>query len=628
MKIENLKVNAYGKLKDKDIEFGDKINLVIGNNESGKSTLLNFIISMLYGANKNKNGRDISNFDKYKPWDTTEFSGKIKYTLDNNETYEIYREFSKKNPKIYNKNLEDITSQFNNDKSKGINFLYEQTKVDEELFLNSLIVEQESVKLDKSEQTSIIQKISNAISTGDNNVSYKKSIEKMNKKLNLEVGTDRTTEKPINILNSELDRLIDEKNHLLESRLKQINVREEKKEIEKQINDIENKNKLLKKIKNIFEKYNIKYAEIKLNKNIEREANEKIEELNNKLEETKKENKNENIKVKNKYLIFALISFVICLITLIIKFKIYVSGIFVLLFFINIGVYLFNRINIKNNNKKRLKKIKEKIAELEHEIEIIENNKTNKLSEIKSVEEKLLQEKQKDREILKEDFFDIISNYEIESLFNLNYDELSNKLEDLDGKLNKLKLNLNTLEIENRNINSELENLSEIEEKIDLLNNKKEDLISLSKSINLAKECLNAAYAQMKEKISPKFVENLGCAIDKISNGRYKNVNFNDTEGLQVELPSGDYSLADRLSIGTIEQMYLALRINILNEITEEKMPIILDESFVYYDTERLENIIKYLNENVENQIIIFSCSKREMEILNKLNINYKLVEI
>ena len=45
MKIENLKINGYGKLKNKDIEFCDKINLVNGNNEAGKSTLLSFIYS-------------------------------------------------------------------------------------------------------------------------------------------------------------------------------------------------------------------------------------------------------------------------------------------------------------------------------------------------------------------------------------------------------------------------------------------------------------------------------------------------------------------------------------------------------------------------------------------------------
>lgn len=58
-------------------------------------------------------------------------------------------------------------------------------------------------------------------------------------------------------------------------------------------------------------------------------------------------------------------------------------------------------------------------------------------------------------------------------------------------------------------------------------------------------------------------------------------------------------------------------------------MPIILDEAFAYYDEERLTNILKYLNEEFkENQIIIFTCTDREKEILEKENIPYQLTII
>ena len=66
-----------------------------------------------------------------------------------------------------------------------------------------------------------------------------------------------------------------------------------------------------------------------------------------------------------------------------------------------------------------------------------------------------------------------------------------------------------------------------------------------------------------------------------------------------------------------------------INEISKETMPIILDESFAYYDDERLSNILKYLNEEYNNnQIIIFTCTNREKEILDKLNINYNKINL
>ena len=66
-----------------------------------------------------------------------------------------------------------------------------------------------------------------------------------------------------------------------------------------------------------------------------------------------------------------------------------------------------------------------------------------------------------------------------------------------------------------------------------------------------------------------------------------------------------------------------------MNEISDEKLPIILDEAFAFYDNERLENILKFINNNFkENQIIIFSCSNREKDILEKSKIEFNYVEL
>ena len=68
---------------------------------------------------------DGSDYEQYKPCNTEEFSGKLEYELDNGEVFEIYREFGKKNPKIFNKDLEDISKQFNIDKNKGNEYFYQ-----------------------------------------------------------------------------------------------------------------------------------------------------------------------------------------------------------------------------------------------------------------------------------------------------------------------------------------------------------------------------------------------------------------------------------------------------------------------------------------------------------------------
>lgn len=75
---------------------------------------------------------------------------------------------------------------------------------------------------------------------------------------------------------------------------------------------------------------------------------------------------------------------------------------------------------------------------------------------------------------------------------------------------------------------------------------------------------------------------------------------------------------------GTIDELYLSLRISSINELTKENMPIILDETFAYFDQKRLKNALEFLYENYENkQIIILTCSNREMDELEKSKIPY-----
>ena len=128
----------------------------------------------------------------------------------------------------------------------------------------------------------------------------------------------------------------------------------------------------------------------------------------------------------------------------------------------------------------------------------------------------------------------------------------------------------------------------------------------------------------MKNSVSPVFTEKLSNNISRITRGKYCKLYFNDEQGLIVELDNGNYIPAERLSIGTIDQLYLSLRLAMLDEISKEKVPIILDEAFAYYDDERLKNILIYLyTEFSDRQIIILTCTNREKKILEELNISF-----
>ena len=138
------------------------------------------------------------------------------------------------------------------------------------------------------------------------------------------------------------------------------------------------------------------------------------------------------------------------------------------------------------------------------------------------------------------------------------------------------------------------------------------------------------------------FVKNIEATINNISK-KYFGLLINEDSEFYPLLSSGDIAIIEEnneiengkiipvslLSAGTIDQMYLCLRLNVLSDVVAEKIPFILDEPFAFYDDKRIENTLNYLNNHYsDRQIIIFSCSNREHEIFNKIGLKYNLIEI
>ena len=611
MKVEEIKINAFGTLKNKEINLSDKINIIHGKNESGKSTLLTYIKTAFYGISRNKNGKEISDYDKYKPWSGEEFSGKIKYTLDNGEQFEIFRDFNKKNPKIYNAKLEDVTNQFNIDKKEGSQFFFEQVGIDENIFTSTIMAEQLEVKLSEQRQNILIQKIANIAGTGNSNMSYNKAKDRLNKKQLDEVGTERTQGKPINILKNKIKNI--------EQILGKLNLYKENKSIIEQnriklknkIREQEQRKELIKQISELNEKIIIETEKANYKRNIKEEKESKIQELINEKNKLIQENKNNKTNNKLFIIIFLVLISLLIANIVIIKNK-FITYTTLILVGAEIVIYYLAKAQKEKRKKEVLKNntdlINTKIELLEKEKEVIEE-------EIKTEENELKAEKEH-----------IKNKYNIE-LYDI--ENSKNDLEQITNEINEGKIKLNTLEIEEKGISSQLEELITLQEEHENLSEQLKEIEQKNYEINLAKEFLEKAYEKMKINITPKFTENLSQTIKNITNDKYSKVNINDENGLIIEMQNGEYVSAEKLSIGTIDQLYLSLRMSMVEEISKEKMPIILDEAFAYYDDERLENILKYLIERFNNhQLIIFTCTNREKEILNKLNYKFNNIEL
>ena len=649
MKINKIKINSYGKIKNKEINLENHLNIIYGKNESGKSTIVNFINNILFGISKNKNGKEISDFEKYAPWDSTEYSGKIIYELENKNKYEIFREFNKKNPKIFDEKGNEISDEYNINKKNGSEFFYEQTNFNLNMYLSTAVSQQQEVKIGRENQYMMIQKISNLLGTGEDNVSYQKTIDKLNKIQLEKIGTERSREKPINIIQKKLEENNKKIEELKNNKNIQFEIQEKINEIENKINKENIKNNLLKEIKNIYDKTEINEEKMKIKEKINEENNYKKIDLNKKINNKNLENNDiknnndvleKNKKIKNKiFKKYNLILFILIILNIIrfifIPEKInYLKYILFLPILIIIFIYLFKIINInkkikkiKNNINNNLENNQKEINELNNQYKLINEN-------FEKINNEIEKEKNKNIFLFNSEKNNLIKKYsiklnkeEINEIINYNNIEKNTIL--IENKIDNLKYELNKLEFKKDNIEKELENLSNLEEEQEILSQQLSELNEENESIELAKNLFEKAYEKMKNDISPEFTNKLSTIISKITNNKYNRLIFNDEQGLIVELDNGNYIPAERLSIGTIDQLYLSLRLAMLDEITKENMPIILDETFAYFDDERLKNILLFLDKEYYNkQIIIFTCTKRERTILEQNLINFKFIEL
>ena len=621
MLIKDIQINNFGKLKNRTIELKNGINIIYGENESGKTTLLKFITSMFYGVSKNKNGKRISDHEKYTPWEEGEFSGKIKYKLDNDEEYEVYRNFNKKNPQILDSLGNDVSKNYTIDKTYGNKFFFEQTKVDEELFNMAMVVMQQEVKLDEKKQNTLIQKASNIMLTGEDDVSYKKIMTKLNKKQTDEIGTEKSPTKPLYQTKQKIETLNIRKKELENILPMQYELDNKKEKLEKEIKMGEKELELLQNLGQIQAERKIEEEKININIKSKEEIENKRKEEEKNLDSVKTD-KISKKNLKTLYIIPLLLTIITILLFLINqKIISYIGGIIdvisiIVIFLINSNENKKYR-KIKEEEKRERNNIQNKIKVLEKEIkekEKIINEKQNELNIKTNLEKEQIKNK-----------FQDIQNIENYFTKEINSENILNEQK----YINDLKLELTRLEMQRKDIIEKLENKTQIEEKLENAEEMLEELVNYNDSINIAKEALEKAYLKMKENITPRFSSNLSKAIQNISSGKYKTVKVNEEDGLIVETENGNYVQADLLSVGTIDQLYLSLRISSINELTKENMPIILDETFAYFDNERLKKVLEFLNKEYnQRQILIFTCTKREDEILKDMNIEYNKIAL
>lgn len=233
-----------------------------------------------------------------------------------------------------------------------------------------------------------------------------------------------------------------------------------------------------------------------------------------------------------------------------------------------------------------------------------------------------LEELEKEIEDYPKDIANIDKNYsteEIKKKIDLTRDEISN-----------IKIEKKGIEERINILNREISNLVEIDEEIQRKENKIEKLDKKRASIGLAINTIEELSKDIHRQFAPTINRKVGEIVQEITGGKYKGVRINDNLEIGIINPiTREIIDINSLSGGTIDQLYFSLRFGIIDSIKNQGLPLILDDCFIQYDDSRLKNMMDFLvSESKNRQIILFTCHKREKEVLNKMDVDFNLISL
>lgn len=248
MIINKINIISFAGLKDKEINLEDKINLIYGENEKGKSTIQNFIRIWLYGMNS-KRTKDLKSNDRvrFAPVDGEKIRGEL-YATHNNRKYIIRRSFGATKKEDTSEILDAESGEIIADIPKDEPGKY-FFNVNSATFFKTLFINQLGVAISKDKEEEIIDRAANLLDSDDNNISAQKSLERL-EAIKKSISTTRKT--------GELDILRNKLNDLNQEKYEAYKLSEEN--IDKEHNLIclkEKRNDLRTEIKNldIYKKY-------------------------------------------------------------------------------------------------------------------------------------------------------------------------------------------------------------------------------------------------------------------------------------------------------------------------------------------------------------------------------------
>jgi len=205
-------IYGYGRLQDIPLEFHRGFQIVFGLNESGKTTLFNFLLDMLFGQNtsRKKNAPFTENFYKYTPWNTQDYRGNLTYRLDKGKVIHLYRVFGQKpSIKIYEGlDPREITDSFSVYPNQEVAFIQDHLGVNREIFTGVATISTQTLESlgSPTDAEKIREHLFRIVDIGTPGQSIQNILDSF-ERYQKSIGTEQTYNRPKNIIRERLETL-------------------------------------------------------------------------------------------------------------------------------------------------------------------------------------------------------------------------------------------------------------------------------------------------------------------------------------------------------------------------------------------------------------------------------------
>src|ERR1700736_4463800 len=156
MKLDRLEIGGFGRLRDFEVEFHPRVTVLLGDNESGKSTVHRALRAALYGLDAGGPGRptDRSDWTRWMPWTGEGYALALTYELAGGRRLRVARRLEQRDHvcKVHEIGGGDVTAEVRVGRTVAPGLVH--LGIDEAVFCASACVSEDGLRLGSSDAPS------------------------------------------------------------------------------------------------------------------------------------------------------------------------------------------------------------------------------------------------------------------------------------------------------------------------------------------------------------------------------------------------------------------------------------------------------------------------------------------